>query len=309
MKSEGPNRIAVLLSAGLGDAFWEEKVRIDPADPMKVAEAGIGPADRPPEFAIPRMPRAQLHAAVARKLASDVAADRFSGTVMVARHGEVIYRSAAGLADRKQRTPVTADTKLRIGSANKMFTAIGVLQLVDKGRVALDAPIGTYLKDYPNAAFGKSVTVRQLLSHTGGAGDIFTPEYEKKRLQVRTLADYVELFGDRAPETGDGRNAYSNYGFVRLGRIIEAVSGEDYYRYVDRNIFVPAEWRTPARFRRMWGFPTARGAIPARTGGLPTTPTRCRTEARPRAAAIPRRRTSSASATRYDPASCFPKRR
>jgi D-alanyl-D-alanine carboxypeptidase len=238
VESSGPNEMVVLLSAEKGDDFWQSSMRIDPADPMKVLEAALGPADRPPEFAIPRLPRAALQREMARKLAQDVAADRFAGTMMVARHGRVIYRSASGLADRTAREPVTMDTRFRIGSANKMFTAIGVLQLVEQGRIALDAPVGTYLSDYPNRAFAGSVTIRQLLTHTGGAGDIFTPEYEARRLETRTLADYVRLFGDRAPDTSEeGRNAYSNYGYVLLGRIIEVVSGEDYYRYVERNIF------------------------------------------------------------------------
>jgi CubicO group peptidase (beta-lactamase class C family) len=238
IESNGPHEMTVLLSAEIGDAFWQSRMKIDPADPMKVVEAALGPADRPPEFAIPRLPRPELHREMARKLAQDVAADRFAGTIIVARHGRVIYRSASGLADRAAMVPVTMDTRFRIGSANKMFTAIGVLQLVERGRIALDAPVGTYLRDYPNAEFGRSVTIRQLLTHTGGAGDIFTPEYEARRLEVRTLADYVRLFGDRAPDTSDeGRNAYSNYGYVLLGRIIEVVSGEDYYSYVRDNIF------------------------------------------------------------------------
>jgi CubicO group peptidase (beta-lactamase class C family) len=178
---------------------------------------------------------------MARKLAQDVAADRFAGTIMVARHGRVIYQSASGMADRAAGVPVTMDTRFRIGSANKMFTAVGVLQLVEQGRIALDAPVGTYLPDYPNRDFARSVTIRQLLSHTGGAGDIFTPEYEAQRLRTRTLADYVTLFGNRAPDTSEeGRNAYANYGFVLLGRIVEVVSGEDYYSYVDEHIFRPA---------------------------------------------------------------------
>lgn len=241
IESQGPNEMTVLLSTETGDAFWQSKIKVDPADPMKVTEAALGTADRPPEFAIPRLPRAELHREMARKLAQDVASDRFAGTIMVERHGKVIYQNASGLADRAAKAPVTMDTKFRIGSANKMFTAIGVLQLVEKGKVALDAPVATYLKGYPNADFAKSVTVRELLTHTGGAGDIFTPEYEAKRLEVKTLADYVKLFGDRAPDTSDdGKNAYANYGFVLLGRIIEVVSGEDYYSYVDNNIFVPA---------------------------------------------------------------------
>ncbi|HEV2866658.1 MAG TPA: serine hydrolase domain-containing protein, partial [Allosphingosinicella sp.] len=240
IESTGPNDITVLLAAEIGDGFWRSHAEMDPADPMKVAAAQLGPTDRPPEFAIPRLPRAELHRAMARKLAQDVAADRFAGTIMIARHGRVIYQSASGMADRAAGVPVTMDTRFRIGSANKMFTAIGVLQLVEQGRIALDAPVGTYLPDYPNRDFARSVTIRQLLSHTGGAGDIFTPEYEAQRLRTRTLADYVTLFGNRAPDTSEeGRNAYANYGFVLLGRIIEVVSGEDYYSYVDEHIFRP----------------------------------------------------------------------
>ena len=237
--AKGPNEMIVLLSPGIGDAFWQMDIKMDPANPMK-ADLGIGHADRPPEFAIPRLPRAALHQQMALKLAQDVASDRFAGTIMVERHGMVIYENASGLADRASKVPVSMGTKFRIGSANKMFTAIGILQLVEKGKIDLDAPVGTYLKEYPNDEFATTVTIRQLLSHTGGAGDIFTPEYEAKRLEVRTLADYVKLFGGRAPDTSaEGKNAYANYGFVLLGRIIEVVSGEDYYRYVQTNIFSP----------------------------------------------------------------------
>lgn len=241
IESQDPNRITVLLSAEHGDGFWRDEVSIDPADPMKVAYAGLGIADRPEEFAIPRVARSELDRMMEQKLAQDVAADRFAGTIMVQRHGKLIYQNASGLADRAAKVPVTMDTKFRIGSANKMFTAVGVLQLVEKGRIALDAPVGTYLQDYPNAEFAKTVTIRQLLTHTGGAGDIFTPEYDAMRLRVRTLADYVKLFGSRAPDTSkEGKNAYANYGFVLLGRIVEVVSGEDYYSYIREHVFAPA---------------------------------------------------------------------
>lgn len=260
IESSGPNDMIVLLSPEIGDLFWQSKMKMDPSDPMKVLQAELGPTDRPPEFAIPRLPRAELHRQMAQKLAQDVAADRFAGTIIVQRRGKVIYQSASGLADRSAGVPVTMDTRFRIGSANKMFTAIGLLQLVEKRKIALDAPVGTYLKDYPNADFAKSVTIRQLLSHTGGAGDIFTPEYDAKRLETKTLADYVKLFGNRPPDTSEmGKKDYANYGFVLLGRIIETVSGEDYYSYVEKNIFrlagmkdtasLPEDTKVPDRSR------------------------------------------------------------
>ncbi len=242
--ARGPNGITVLFAAERGDAFWKEAVSLDPADPMTVLDAGFSLADRPPEFAIPRVPYAELDRMMAAKLARDVAADRFAGTIMVERHGKVIYQQAVGLADRAGKTPVTMSTRFRIGSANKMFTAISVLQLVEKGQIALDATIGTYLPDYPNTDFAKTVTIRELLTHMGGAGDIFTPEYEAKRLEVKTPADYVKLFGNRAQDVSkDGKGAYANYGFVLLGRIVEAVSGQNYYSYVREHIYAPADMR------------------------------------------------------------------
>ncbi len=241
VESTSPNELTALLSAGRGDSFWLEKVSIDPADPLKIVDVGLQPTDRPPEFAIPRVPYAELNRLMAEKLARDVADDRFAGTIIVERHGKIIYQCATGVADRGAKLPVTMATRFRIGSANKMFTAVGVLQLVDKGKIVLDAPVGTYLKTYPNAEFARTVTIRQLLSHTGGAGDIFKPEYEAKRLAVRTLADYVTLFGARAPDNSkDEKNSYANYGFVLLGRIIEVVSGMDYYTYVQDHVFAPA---------------------------------------------------------------------
>jgi CubicO group peptidase (beta-lactamase class C family) len=277
VESTGPNEITVLFSAGVGDGFWQSKAGMDPADPMKVAHVAFGPAERPPEFAIPRLPRAQLDREMAARLSREAAADRFAGTIIVERHGKEIFRSAQGLADRAAKVPVTMDTKFRLGSANKMFTAVGVLQLVEKGKVALDAPVGTYLKDYPNAEFARTVTVRQLLTHTGGAGDIFTPEYEARRGQVKTLADYVELFGNRAPDTSaEGRNGYANYGFVLLGRIIEVVSGEDYYDYVEKHIFRPAGMRNSGSLpedvrvpRRSRGYTRKDGKLVDNEGTLP----------------------------------------
>src|SRR5437667_395438 len=115
---------------------------------------------------------------------------------------------------------------------NKMFTAVSVLQLAQNGKIKLTAPLGEYLPDYPNKDVASKVTIHHLLTHTGGTGDIFGPQFSAHRLELRTLRDYVKLYGDRDLKFEPGsRWEYSNYGFLLLGEVIEKVTGGSYYAY------------------------------------------------------------------------------
>jgi D-alanyl-D-alanine carboxypeptidase len=123
----------------------------------------------------------------------------------------------------------------------KMFTAVAILQLVKAGKLKLEKPIGTYLTDYPNKEIASKVTIRQLLTNTGGTGDIFGPEFNKHRLELHTHEDYIHLFGGRPLRFEPGsRWEYSNYGFVILGAVIDRVSGQNYSDYVRDHIYTPA---------------------------------------------------------------------
>jgi D-alanyl-D-alanine carboxypeptidase len=162
----------------------------------------------------------------------------FSGAVLVAHRGEQIFASPYGLADRTEGTPNSLDTKFRIASDNKMFTAIAVLQLAANGKIKLDDTVGSYLRNYPNEEVATQVTVRELLNYTGGTGGIWGPEFAANRLQLRSLEDYERLNGARSPDFAPGSKfAYSNYGYILLGLIIEKASGQDYYDYVQRHVF------------------------------------------------------------------------
>jgi D-alanyl-D-alanine carboxypeptidase len=123
---------------------------------------------------------------------------RSQGTLGARRH-------AYGLADRKRRIANTVRTRFRIGSMNKMFTAVATLQLVEAGKVALTAPLGSYLPGYPNREVATKVPIHQLLTHTGGTGDIFGPDFDAHRTELRTLDDDVELYGARGLEFEPGR--------------------------------------------------------------------------------------------------------
>ena len=115
----------------------------------------------------------------------------FSGAVLIARDGKPVFTAVRGLADREAKVPNTLTSRFRVGSMDKMFTAVAILQLAQAGKVRLDAPVGEYLKGYANGDVAKTVTVWQLLTHTGGVGDIFGPQFDAKRLELKTLSDYV----------------------------------------------------------------------------------------------------------------------
>jgi D-alanyl-D-alanine carboxypeptidase len=183
----------------------------------------------------------ELLTALRRKLDEESTAGRFSGAALLARNGKTVFAQAYGVADREKKTPNTLKTRFRLGSMNKMFTAVATLQLVQSGKLDLKAPFGKYLTDYPNKDVASKVTIEQLLSHTGATGDIFGPEFDKHRLELKTLQDYVNLYGNRALEFEPGsRWQYSNYGFLLLGVLIEKVSGQSYYDYVRDQIYKPA---------------------------------------------------------------------
>jgi CubicO group peptidase (beta-lactamase class C family) len=180
--------------------------------------------------------------ALRAKLQKDSSAGNFAGAVLVAKGGKVLFSEAYGLADREKVVANTLDTRFRIGSMNKMFTAVSILQLVQAGKIKVTEPLGKYITDYPNQDVAAKVTIHHLLTHTGGTGDIFGPEFDSHRLELKTLNDYVSLYGKRplAFEPGS-RWAYSNYGMLLLGVVIERVSGKSYYDYVAENVFKVAE--------------------------------------------------------------------
>jgi D-alanyl-D-alanine carboxypeptidase len=192
-----------------------------------------------------RMTQTDAVKALADHAKQRAAADEFAGAVLVARHGTVLLQDAWGRADRKAGTANTPATRFRIGSMNKMFTAVATLQLIQARKLALEDPIGKHLPGYPNKQVAAKVTVRHLLTHTGGTGDIFGPEFDQHRLQLREHRDYLKLYGRRGLTQEPGaRFEYSNYGFVLLGALIEHVTGGSYDDYVRDHVFRPAGMRS-----------------------------------------------------------------
>jgi CubicO group peptidase (beta-lactamase class C family) len=189
----------------------------------------------------PPLSRAEALREIGASIDKQVAADAFSGVVLVARQGEVLFQQAYGYASLEYRVPNRPDTRFNLGSINKVFTQLAVEQLARKGKLSYDDPIGKFLPDYPHPD-ARQATVRQLVDMTSGIGDFFGPEYmATPKNRIRDLADYLPLFASKPLlfKPGAGRQ-YSNGGYVVLGLIVEKASGQSYFDYVAENIYRPA---------------------------------------------------------------------
>lgn len=243
MEQSSDNEVTALVAGRDSDTIARMSVTIsrDPSGQISSAAFQSRIVPREGEFAIARMTQAEALKAFESRAEEHAGNRKFSGAYLIAQDGKVIAAKAYGWADREAKIPNTLQTKFRIGSMNKMFTAVATLQLVQSGKLSLDGKVGTYLPDYPNREIAEKVTIRQLLTHTGGTGDFFGPEFSANRLNLKTHKDYIDLFGSRAPGFPPGtKDAYSNFGFLILGNIIERASGVSYYDYVDEHIFKPA---------------------------------------------------------------------
>ena len=182
--------------------------------------------------------------AATRDVAGRLAAsDAFAGSIIIARDGETPWACSVGAFSHEDPRLITVDTPMFLASAGKMFTAVGILQLFEEGKVELDAPLSQYLPDYPNKEMA-TVTIRELLSHRGGTGEdgVLQREDSANRSWVRTIDDYIKLNGSRPPAFLPGSKFdYSNYGFILLGAVIERLSGQSYQDFIQQHVFDPAE--------------------------------------------------------------------
>ncbi|MBL0939366.1 MAG: serine hydrolase [Gemmatimonadaceae bacterium] len=162
----------------------------------------------------------------------------FSGQILVTRNGETLHERAVGVADRASGTKVSETTRFNLASLNKSFTAVAIAQLAERGKLSLDDKVGKRLPRWPNATVRDSVSIRQLLTHTAGLGVYWnSPKWAGARESIRTVSDYAAVFAAEPLLSSPGtRFEYSNNGYIVLGAIIEAVSGESYDTYVQRNI-------------------------------------------------------------------------
>jgi CubicO group peptidase (beta-lactamase class C family) len=166
-------------------------------------------------------------------------AGQFSGAVLVARDGQVLFDKAYGMANREWEVANTPATRFRLASISKQVTAVAVLQLAERGKLDLDAPLKTWFPDAPPA--WDKVTVLNLLNHTSGIPDYLgAPDYAATQALPATPQQLLARFRDRPLDFPPGEKwAYSNSGYVLLGLLIERLGGMSYGEVLHQNLFAP----------------------------------------------------------------------
>lgn len=216
----------------------------DPAQPGKLQQADLVPMGPPSLYADwPKeaVSRAELTRRIDAALDLLVRTDDFSGCLTVADGENTVFDECRGLAERRFGVPIDRQTKFRVASIGKMFTAVAIAQLVEAGKLSWDDTLASLVPEYPDQATAKGITIWELLHHTSGLGDFLVPEYFQHRQKFVDPADYLDLIARQPMLSEPGKQwNYSNAGYVLLGRVIENVSGENYFDYIQRHVFTPA---------------------------------------------------------------------
>ncbi len=157
---------------------------------------------------------------------------QFTGAVLVAEHGHVIYKKAFGLADRENNKPFTLQTPEYIGSLSKQFTAMGIMILKERGKLNYDQPVRNFFPELPECM--QPVTIRHLLYHTSGLAtfDDFPDMTERDVFNILLKQKTLNF------KPGD-RFEYCNAGYSLLGMIIEKISGQSLNDFLSENVFRP----------------------------------------------------------------------
>lgn len=170
----------------------------------------------------------------------------FSGTILIAKDGKIIFSNSVGEADKTNKIKITNTSKYKIASITKAFTATLIMKLVQEGSIQLDKPIADYYKAYKGPGSDK-VTIHDLLTYSSGIENMAEP-LEMQSYQIKlSLDDYINKYCSGALVSKPGTQSnYSNTEYILLHKIIESVTGKQYEAYLDEVILKPLNMRNTA---------------------------------------------------------------
>lgn len=240
VKELKPNSWRAIAKTNLGKQWVQLTFATEPQAPNRLESLDF--AFQMPPAEVRKGSRKLSDREVAREFESYMSdlskADVFSGTVLLAKNSHVLVSKAYGEANKDFSVPNRTDTKFNLASANKMFTSIAIAQLVEKGRLSFDDTIDKFIPDFATPGAASKIRIRQLLTHSSGLGS-----YDPKdaRHIARTVDAFLKMAKDDKLLFEPGTSqAYSNNGFIVLGKIIEVASGENFYDYIRSHITKPA---------------------------------------------------------------------
>jgi CubicO group peptidase (beta-lactamase class C family) len=232
-----------LLNSKLTGDWMGLKVTVEADAPHRITDIDLRPSKSPSGERTARKltdaERARELKAYVQKLAE---ADVFSGAVLLAKDGKVLFEKAYGEANKDFHAANRTDTKFNLGSMNKMFTAVAIAQLAERGKLSLEDPLAKFLPEFPTKEAAQKIQLKHLLTHTSGLGSYFNKKFmESSRARFRTVDDMMKLAeGETLAFEPGTKWAYSNTGMLVLGAVIERVTGQSYFDYVRENIYKPA---------------------------------------------------------------------
>ena len=238
---------AALLSLILTTLLSAQKPKLNPLAPK--AKPTV-PAEQPKPGAHEITPddiSAFLDGMMPQQLAEN---DVAGVTISIVKDGKVVFAKGYGFSDVEKRTPVSADATLfRPGSISKLFTWTAVMQLVEEGKLDLDRDVNDYLDFKIPSTYPKPITLRNIMTHTPGFEETVQELFVKNASDLTPLGDYVKKhLPNRIYQPGTVP-AYSNYATTMAGYIVQRVSGQDYYDYVEQHILKPLDM-THSTFRQ-----------------------------------------------------------
>ncbi|HEY6190443.1 MAG TPA: serine hydrolase domain-containing protein [Pyrinomonadaceae bacterium] len=236
VKEPKPNSVSALVTSKL-TGQWREliiELETEPSHMIKGFDSVIRPTP------VGKLPNKKLsEKEVVRELDAFMQqlarADIFSGTVLLAKDGRILFSKAYGEANKDFGIPNRTDTKFNLASLNKMFTSVAIAQLVEQGKLSYEDTLSKYMPDFPNKEAAEKIKIKHLLTHTSGLGSY---SIEASRKGARTVDEFLKLITDYKPAFEPGTDqSYSNAAFLMLGKVIEKVTGGSYYDYVRENVY------------------------------------------------------------------------
>ena len=214
-----------------------QKPQVNPLAPKTKAPAPVEPPTSGTHELTPQDVSAFLDGIMPQELATD---DIAGAVISIVKDGKVIFAKGYGYSDMEKRTPVSPDNTLfRPGSISKLFTWTAVMQLVEQGKLDLDRDVNEYVDFKIPATYPKPITLRNIMTHTPGFEETIQELFVKDAKDLTPLGDYVRKHLPTRIYPPGTTPAYSNYATTMAGYIVQRVSGQDYYDYIEQHILNP----------------------------------------------------------------------